>query len=58
VKLRVVGTLKDRSELSDEMADLCEKLPIFRVEGDEDSTDVAQRTATVLRESKFKQSNN
>ena len=27
----VVGTLDDRSSLSDEMADLCSKLPIYRV---------------------------
>ena len=26
-----VGTIDDRSELSDEMADLCKKLPIYRV---------------------------
>jgi len=27
----VVGTLDDRSILSDEMADMCAKLPIYRV---------------------------
>jgi len=27
----VVGTLDDRSSLSDEMADMCAKLPIYRV---------------------------
>ena len=27
----IVGTLDDRSILSDEMADLCSKLPIYRV---------------------------
>ena len=48
VKLKIVGTLEDRSELSDEMTDLCEKLPIyFVVEGEEDSTAVAQPTKTV-----------
>lgn len=31
VKFKVVGTLEDRSGLSDEMADLCEKLPIYIV---------------------------
>jgi len=50
VKLKVVGALEDRSELSDEMADLCENLPIYVVvEGEEDSTAVVQPTATVQR---------
>lgn len=31
LKLKKVGSLDDRSELSDEMADLCKKLPIYRV---------------------------
>ena len=48
VKLMVVGTFEDRSELSDEMADLCEKLPIYIVvEGEVDSTAVVQPTKTV-----------
>ena len=48
MKLKIVGTLEDRSELSDEMADLCEKLPIYAVvEGDEDSAAVTQPTGTV-----------
>ena len=48
MKLKIVGTVADRSELSDEMADLCEKVPIYAVvEGEEDSTAVAQRTETV-----------
>ena len=48
VKLKIVGTLEDRSELSDEMADLCENVPIDVVgEGEEDSTAVAQPTKTV-----------
>ena len=48
LKLKSVGTLEDRSELSDEMADLCEEIPIhFVVEGEEDSTAVAQPTKTV-----------
>ena len=47
VKLKIVGTLEDRSELSDEMADLCEKLPIYAVvEGEEESPAVAQPTKT------------
>ena len=34
MKLKIVGTLEDRSELSDEMADMCEEIPIyFVVEG-------------------------
>ena len=28
---KVVGKLKDRSDLSDEMKDLCAKLPIYRI---------------------------
>ena len=45
IKLTVVGTLEDRSELSDEMADLCAKLPIYAVlQGDVDSTDIPQMT--------------
>ncbi|XP_068759970.1 uncharacterized protein [Montipora capricornis] len=48
VKLKVVGTLEDRSELSDEMTDLCEKLPIYVVvEGELDSTTAVQPTKTV-----------
>ena len=31
MKLKVVGTLEDRSQLSHKMADLCEKLPIYVV---------------------------
>ncbi|XP_078378480.1 uncharacterized protein LOC144661548 [Oculina patagonica] len=45
VTLKVIGTLEDRSELSDEMADLCAKLPIYVVaEGELDSTDMVQPT--------------
>ena len=48
MKFKIVGTLEDRSELSDEMADLCEKVSIYVVvEGEEDSTSVAQPTKTV-----------
>ena len=47
MKLKVVGTLGDRSELSDEMADICEKLPIYVVvEGEEDSTTAVQSAKT------------
>jgi len=46
VKLKVVGTLGDRSELSDEMADICEKLPIYVVvEGEEEDTTTAVQSA-------------
>ena len=39
----MVGTLEDRSELSDEMAELCAELPIYIVaEGDVDPSDVDQ----------------
>lgn len=48
MKLKIVGTLEDRSELSDEMEDLCEGIPIyFVVEGEVASTAVAQPTKTV-----------
>jgi len=47
LKLKVVGTLEDRSELSDEMADLCEKIPIYVVvEGEVDSTTAVKPTKT------------
>jgi len=50
LKLKVVGTLEDRSELSDEMADLCENLLIYVVvegEPEVDSTTAVQPTKTV-----------
>ena len=48
MRLKIVGTVEDLSKLSDEMADLCEKLPIYVVvEGEEDSAAVAQPTETV-----------
>lgn len=60
VKFKVVGTLEDRSGLSDEMADLCEKLPIYIVvEGEVDSTQAAvQPTKTALGKRKLKQLGN
>ena len=49
MKLKVVGTLEDRSELSDEMANLCEKVPInVVVEGEVDSTTAVQLRKTEL----------
>jgi len=50
LKLKVVGTLQDRSELSDEMVDLCKNLPIYvMVEGEPevDATTAVQPTKTV-----------
>ena len=32
VEYQVVSTLTDRSDLSDEMASMCVKLPIYRIE--------------------------
>ena len=57
VKFKVAGTLEDRSGLSDEMADLCEKLPIYIVvEGEVDSTQTAlQPTKTEPGKRKWKQ---
>ena len=47
MRFKVVGTIEDRSGLSDEMADLCEKLPIhIVVEGEVDSTTAVQPTKT------------
>ena len=43
--MTVVGNLEDRSELSDEMEDLCAKLPIYIViKGDVDPNDIPQIT--------------
>ena len=40
MKLKVVSTFDDRSDLSDEMANLCAKLPIYEVtEGEVDPND-------------------
>ena len=48
MKLKLVGTLEDRSGLSDEMTDLCEKLPIYVVVvGEADSTAVVKPKKTV-----------
>ena len=48
IKLKIVGTLEDRSKLTDEMADVCKKFPIYVVvEGEEDSTAVFQATKTL-----------
>ncbi len=58
MKLKVTGTLEDRSELSDEMADLCAKLPIYVVaEGELDSTDMVQTTINAPAKRKWNTSN-
>ncbi|KAJ7371199.1 hypothetical protein OS493_027313 [Desmophyllum pertusum] len=45
VKVKVVGTIEDRSHLIDEMADLCAKLPIYLVTaGELDTTNAVQPT--------------
>ena len=45
VKLKVVSTIDDRSDLSDEMANLCAKLPIYEVDkGELDLTHMNQET--------------
>lgn len=45
VKLKVASTLEDRSDLSDEMTNLCAKLPIYRVaEGEVDLSSLNQTT--------------
>lgn len=50
VKLKVVSTIDDRSDLSDEMANLCAKLPIYEVdEGELDLTHLNQETRVARR---------
>ena len=45
VKLKVVSTIDDRSDLSDEMANLCAKLPLYEVDkGELDLTHMNQET--------------
>ena len=45
VKLKVVSTIDDRSDLSDEMANLCAKLPLYEVDkGELDLTQMNQET--------------
>ena len=49
IKSKIIGKLNDRSGLSNEMADLCANLPIYRVtEGDvnqSDTDDAVEDTA-------------
>ena len=49
IKSKIIGKLNDRSSLSNEMADLCANLPIYRVtEGDvsqSDTGDAVEDTA-------------
>ena len=50
VKLKVVSTIDDRSDLSDEMANLCANLPIYEVdEGELDLTHLNQNTRVARR---------
>ena len=45
MKLKVVSTIDDRSDLSDEMANLCAKLPIYKVtEGEVNPNDLNGET--------------
>ena len=45
---KVVGKLSDRSDLSDEMKDLCAKLPIYRIRKlDEKQNDADQTEGNV-----------
>ncbi|CAH3181690.1 unnamed protein product, partial [Porites lobata] len=47
IKLKVVGTLEDRSELSDEMARLCAKLQVYAVvKGDVNPIDFSETRQT------------
>ncbi|CAH3171435.1 unnamed protein product, partial [Porites evermanni] len=47
INLTVVGTLEDRSELSDEMARLCAKLPVYAVvKGDVNPIDFSETRQT------------
>ena len=47
VKLKVASTLDDRSELSDEMAHLCAKFPIYEVA--EGEVDLSRFEKTTVR---------
>jgi len=56
INLTVVGVLQDRSELSDEMAELCAKLPIYIVaEGDLDPSDEDQVAVEAEDETAYKE---
>ena len=49
MKLKVASTLDDRLELSDEMANMCAKLPIYEVvEGEVDLSGLNKTTEEAL----------
>ncbi|XP_073231000.1 uncharacterized protein [Porites lutea] len=55
INLTVVGTLEDRSELSDEMARLCAKLPVYAVvKGDVNPIDFSETRQTPNPENALK----
>ena len=48
---KIVGNLSDRSDLSDEMKDLCKKLPIYRIRKvDEKQNDADQMEDSIISE--------
>ena len=48
---KVVGKLRDRSDLSDEMKDLCAKLPIYRIRKLEKKQNDADQTEEGVQQS-------
>ena len=48
---KIVGNLSDRSDMSDEMKDLCKKLPIYRIRKvDEKQNDADQMEDSIISE--------
>ena len=48
---KIVGNLSDRSDLRDEMKDLCKKLPIYRIRKvDEKQNDADQMEDSIISE--------
>ena len=48
---KVVGKLSDRSDLSDEMKDLCKKLPIYRIRKLDEKQNDADQTEDSVQQS-------
>ena len=48
---KIVGKLRDRSDLSDEMKDLCAKLPIYRIRKLEKKQNDADQTEDNVQQS-------
>ena len=48
---KVVGKLSDRSDLSDEMKDLCAKLPIYRIRKLDEKQNDADQTEDSVQQS-------